>query len=130
MEDVKVLDKLFRLSIPEKDILKVIDRMAEEITRDYKNEEPVFLAVLNGAFVFASDLFKRLSFPCSISFVQLASYRGTSTSGDVKTLIGLNEDLKGKEVVILEDIIDSGTSMQSLLPQLRKMEPKNIKIAS
>ncbi len=130
MEDVKVYDKTFRLSIPEEELFKAIDRMASEITRDYKDKDPIFLAVLNGAFIFASDLFKKLSFPCSISFVKLASYHGTSTSGSVKKLIGLNEDLKGREIIILEDIIDSGLSMKTLIPQIEELNPVNIRIAS
>ena len=130
MEDVKVHDKTFRLSIPEKEILGAIDRMAEELYRDYSDKDPIFIAVLNGAFIFASDLFKVLKFPCSISFIKLASYQGTSTTGNVKQLIGLNEDLTNREVIILEDIIDSGISMQNLLPQLNELNPVNIRIAS
>lgn len=130
MEDVKVYDKTFRLSIPEEELLMAIDGMASEITKDYKDKDPVFLAVLNGVFIFASDLFKRLNFPCSISFVKLASYQGTATSGNVKKLIGLNEDLKGREVIILEDIIDTGLSMKTLIPQIEELNPVNIRIAS
>lgn len=130
MEDVKVYDKIFRLTIPEKEILATIDRMAEELTRDYSDKDPVFLAVLNGAFVFASDLLKKINFPCSISFVKLASYRGTATSGKVKNLIGLNEDLRGRDIVIIEDIIDSGTSMKYLLSILKELKPANIRLAS
>ena len=130
MEDVKVYDKIFRLSIHEKEILDAVDRIADGLNRDYHGKDPVFLAVLNGAFVFASDLLKKINFPCSVSFVKLASYRGTSTSGNVKNLIGLNEDLKGREIVIIEDIIDSGTSMKYLLAELRELGALNIRIAS
>ncbi len=130
MEDVKVYDKTFRLSIPEKEILEAIKNMAQEINRDYKDKDPVFLAVLNGAFVFASDLLKEISFPCAISFVKLASYSGSSSTGKVKDLIGLNEDLRGKEIIIIEDIIDSGISMKYLLAMLEEMKPLNIRIAS
>jgi hypoxanthine phosphoribosyltransferase len=130
MEDVKVFDKTFRLTIPEKEILGTVDRMASEINRDCLGKDPVFLAVLNGAFVFASDLLKKIDFPCSISFVKLASYQGTSSSGQVKSLIGLNEDLKDREIIIIEDIIDSGTSMKYLLAELKGYNPVSIRIAS
>lgn len=130
MDVVKVHDKTFRLSIPEEKIMEAVDSLARQISLDYSDKDPLFLAVLNGAFVFASDLFKRISFPCSISFVKIASYAGTSTTGNVKRLIGLNEDLKGREIVIIEDIIDSGTSMKYLLEELKKLNPLNIRIAS
>jgi hypoxanthine phosphoribosyltransferase len=130
MDVVKVHDKTFRLSIPEEKIMEAVDSMAQQISRDYSDKDPVFIAVLNGAFVFASDLLKRINFPCSISFVKIASYAGTSTTGNVKSLIGLNEDLEGKNIVVIEDIIDSGTSMKYLLEELKKMNPLNIRIAS
>ena len=130
MEDVKVFDKTFRLSIPENEILGAVDRIADELNREYFHKDPIFLAVLNGAFVFASDLLKKIDFPCSVSFVKLASYRGTETTGKVKNLIGLNEDLIGREIIIIEDIIDSGISMKYLLAELREMKPLNIRIAS
>lgn len=130
MEDVKVFDKTFRLSIPERNILDAVDQIAKDLNRDLKDRDPLFIAVLNGAFIFASDLFKVLNFPCSISFVKLASYHGTSSSGNVKKLIGLNEDIEGREIVILEDIVDTGTSMKSLIAQLEELKPVNIRIAS
>ena len=130
MEDVKVFDKTFRLSIPEAEIFEAIERMSVDLTNDLKDSDPLFIAVLNGAFIFASDLFKNLDFPCSISFVKLASYQGTSSTGKVKKIIGLDEDIEGREIVILEDIVDTGTSMKSLIAQLEDLKPVNIRIAS
>lgn len=130
MENVKVFDKTFQLSIPEHKILETVDRLAAEITRDVDGKDPVFIAVLNGAFVFASDLMKRLDMPCSISFVKMASYTGTSSSGRVSELIGLNEDLRNREVIVLEDIIDTGFTMEILISRLKELGPANIRIAS
>jgi len=130
MDIVKVFDKTFRLSIPERDILDAVDRIAGNLNRDFHGKDPLFIAVLNGAFIFASDLFKRLDFPCSISFVKLASYEGSESSGLVKKIIGLNESIQGREVVVIEDIIDTGISMKSMIRQLEELGPENIHIAS
>lgn len=130
MEKVKILDKTFELSIREQDILDAVDRIAMDINKDLKDKDPLFIAVLNGAFIFASDLFKRLDFPCSISFVKLASYGGTESSGQIKKLIGLNEDIRGREVVVIEDIVDTGLSMRNILNQLEELGAINIHIAS
>ncbi len=129
-DTIKILDKEFVPSLTEGEILFNIEKMAQAITHDLENEDPLFLGILNGSFLFAAELFKRLSFPCQISFLKLASYQGSSTTGKVKRLIGLNEDLKDRTVVILEDIVDTGITMEHIKKQLIGYEPKQIKIAT
>jgi len=97
---------------------------------DLAEKDVLFLGILNGAFMFASDLLKRITFTCSISFLKLVSYKGTSSAGSVNRLIGLNEDIAGKTVVILEDIIDSGLTIENTMKQLKGYEPEEIKIAA
>ncbi|MBN2892045.1 MAG: hypoxanthine phosphoribosyltransferase [Bacteroidales bacterium] len=130
MKTVQVLDKKFYLSISHEQIQVAITKVAEQMNEDLKNEDVIFLGILNGAFLFAADLFKQINFDTQISFLKVASYSGTSTSGTVKRLIGLNEDIENKTVVVLEDIIDSGITMEYLLKQLKGYDPKEIKIAT
>ena len=130
MEKVQVLDKTFRIYIPAAEIAKRVGEIAQELSRDYARKNPLFLAVLNGAFMFSSDLFKCVNIPAEISFVKVASYEGTDTTGSVSELIGLNEDIEGRHVVILEDIIDTGGSMYSLLNTLEAKKPASVAIAS
>jgi hypoxanthine phosphoribosyltransferase len=127
---VEVLDKKFRLSIPSSKIQDAINNIAQKMNQDLKDEDVIFLGILNGSFMFASDLIKRIDFPCHISFLKVASYSGTSTSGTVKRLIGINENIEGKTVVILEDIVDTGKTLEDLLKQLIGYEPKKILIAT
>ncbi|MBT3242325.1 MAG: hypoxanthine phosphoribosyltransferase [Bacteroidetes bacterium] len=130
MNEVKVLDKTFRKSISHDKIMETVARMAADMDRDLMGKDPLFLSILNGAFIFSSDLFKMLQMPCTISFVKFASYAGDSSTGKVKELIGLSEDLKGRNIVILEDIIDTGLTMQQFLPVLEKKKPASVRIAS
>ncbi len=130
MSEIKVLDKKFRVSIPAADIQKRVKELAEEINTDLKEQDVVFIVILNGAFMFASDLYKHTTLESKISFLKLASYEGTISTGKVKQLIGLNESLDGKTVVILEDIVDTGHTLDSIQKQLSGFEPKEIKIAS
>ncbi len=130
MDRVTVNGKSFRMSIPESDILREVDRVAAEINRDMDGANPIFLCVLNGAFMFAADLMKRVSIPCEISFVKLSSYNGTQSTGDVRQLIGLSDSLRGRNVIIVEDIVDSGLTMLHLLDLIREHEPKDVKICS
>ncbi len=127
---VQILDKTFVQSISACQISEAVQRMARQICEDLRHEDPVFLVVLNGAFMFASDLMKQLDFPSTLTFVKFASYQGTSSSGKVKELIGLAEEIKGRTVVILEDIIDTGLTMQQMLQNLYPQKPKEIRIAS
>ena len=130
MDKIKVRDREFTVSIPEAKILQRVAEVAAQINNDLKNENPLFLAVLNGSFVFAADLMRCMEMPCEISFVRMASYEGTSSTGKVKQLIGLKEEIKGRTVVIVEDIIDSGLTMKNLLATLEEKQPKDIRIAA
>lgn len=130
MQTIVVKDKTFRLSIPAKELEEAVIRIADEINRDLAGKNPVFLVILNGAFIFAADLYRRISFASEISFVKLASYSGTSTTSEVRELIGINEQLKGRTVVILEDIIDTGTTMQYLMNKLEYLGVKEIFLAA
>ena len=130
MESIQIKDKKFAISITEEQILKEVDRVAEEINRDLKDKNPLFLSVLNGSFMFTADLMKRITIPCEISFVKLASYQGISSTGKITEVIGVNEDICGRCVVIVEDIVDTGLTMQRLLETLGTRNPKEIHIAS
>lgn len=129
-ERVTINGKTFKKSISQQEILEQVRRVADEINRDMLDEEPIFLCVLNGAFMFASDLMKYVTVPSEISFVKLSSYSGTESTGQVRQLIGLSDDLKGRTVVIVEDIIDTGLTMLRLLDMIREYEPKQVRICS
>lgn len=130
MDKIMVRDRQFSVSIPEEKIKKRVAQVAAQISDDLKDQHPLFLAVLNGSFVFAADLMRGITTPCEISFVRMASYEGTSSTGAVKQLIGLKEDIKDRTVVIVEDIIDSGLTMQHLLNLLVEKQPRAIHIAA
>jgi hypoxanthine phosphoribosyltransferase len=130
MKTVQVKDKKFAVSIPEEVIQQGVSRIAERINHDMADKDPLFIAVLNGAFMFAADLFKRITIPCQISFVKLASYEGVCSTGKVKEVIGLNEDLVDRTIVIVEDIVDTGLTMQRLLETIGTRHPKEIHIAA
>ena len=130
MSRVKLLDREFELSIPEEKILKAVDQIAEKMNRDLEGKNPLMICVLNGSFMFASDLMKRIDVPCEISFVKLSSYEGTGTTGKIKQLIGLNEDIKGRTVVLLEDIVDTGLTIANTVKQVSEMGPAEVKVAT
>lgn len=131
MKTVTLHDKTFRLLLSAADIDRAIAGMAERMNRELRDARPLFLVILNGAFMFASDLIKQITVPgTQISFVKVASYSGTRSSGEVRELIGLNEDLAGRTVIILEDIIDTGRSMAHLLDHLRGKHPDRLLIAT
>ena len=130
MSVIRIKDKTFTTFITEDKILKEVSRVADEINRDLEGTEPLFLSVLNGSFMFTADLMKRINIPCEISFVKLASYQGTSSTGKVKELVGLNESIEGRTVVIVEDIIDTGFTMERLVETLRSKNPKDVRIAT
>ena len=130
MKTITVKDKLFSLSIDSSEIQKSIEKVAININKDYKNEIPLFIVVLNGSFMFAADLFRKIEVPCEISFMKVTSYQGMQTTQDVKILIGLNEDIKGRKVVIVEDIIDTGITIENLIAQIKQYDPEDIKIAT
>jgi hypoxanthine phosphoribosyltransferase len=116
--NIEIGGKHFEIFLSAEEIQRKIDELAETLNRDYLGKTPVFLSVLNGAFMFSSDLLKRINFPCEIHFVKLSSYHGTESSGKVKELLGLNVDLKGRDVIVLEDIVDTGLTMKMLLGKL------------
>ena len=127
---VKIKDKTFKTSIPEAEILKKVQVVADRINKDYEGKTPVFLAVLNGSFIFAADLMRMITVPSEISFVKYASYEGTSYTGSMKTLMGINQELEGRHVVIVEDIVDSGFTMAHMIEELKKKNPASIEICS
>lgn len=130
MDKIKILDKSFSLFLDKKKIKSSISEIARTINTDYSGKNPLFLTVLNGAFMFASELFQHLDIDCEISFVKLASYQGTDTTGNVKKLIGLNEQIKNKHVIIVEDIVDTGITIDKIRAQLEQDKPASIKVAS
>lgn len=130
METLQVKDKKFAVSIPEREILRQVKRVAEEINRDLVETEPLFLAVLNGAFMFAADLMKEVKLPSEIQFIKLASYEGTTSTGSITEMIGLSVSVEGRDVVIVEDIIDSGLTMKHLIETLQQKNPRSISICS
>ena len=127
---VQVHDRYFEPFIPEEAIQKEVERLAMEMNRDLAGKDPIFLGILNGAFMFASDLYKQLTFPCQITFLKLASYSGTKSTGSVKQLIGINRDLKDRVVVVLEDIVDTGVTLETIIRQLSGYEPEEIRVAT
>ena len=130
MSTVKVHDKQFEVYLPEAVILERVKAIAEQISRDYAGRKPLFIAILNGSFMFASDLFKQLRIEAELCFIKLASYKGMKSSGNVVTSIGLDDDLFGKEVIIVEDIVDTGKTLHHFLPKLLHQQPKSLKIAT
>jgi hypoxanthine phosphoribosyltransferase len=129
MATIKVKDKDFEISIDASAIDTVVQRIAAEINRDYEGKNPLFLAILNGSFVFAADLIRKITIPCQISFVKLASYSGTTSTEEVRELIGLNEEIRGRHLVVVEDIVDTGMTLDKLLKDLQKFEPASVRLA-
>ncbi|MFP4555674.1 MAG: hypoxanthine phosphoribosyltransferase [Bacteroidales bacterium] len=131
METVKLWDKYFRVSYPASEIKADIERLAKDINNDLKSEtRPLFISVLNGSFIFTADIIRLIEFPCEVSFIKLASYEGTESTGAVSELIGLTENIEGRTIVILEDIVDTGITLGKLIDTLKKKNPKSIKIAT
>jgi len=127
---ITIKDKQFKPFISQKQIADAVSIVAGKINTELKNDQPVFLVVLNGSFMFAGDLLKEVTIPCEISFIKVASYHGTSSSGSVSELIGLTEDLSGRTVVIVEDIVDTGVTLEKLITVLNRKKVKQIKVAS
>ncbi len=130
MSSIQVKDKLFDLFIPESEILEAVQRVANQISKDVRSENPLFICVLNGAFMFASDLIKRLDFPCEVTFIRLKSYQGTTTDGQVKEVHGLIEPVSGRNVVIIEDIIDTGHTISQLIQTISQDNPASLRVAT
>jgi hypoxanthine phosphoribosyltransferase len=130
MSAIQVKDKKFIPYLTAAQIDEQIKRLGAEINKDYEGKNPLFIAILNGSFMFASDLFKELTVAAEICFIKLASYKGTRSTGHVITSIGLDESLKERHVVILEDIVDTGKTLNEFLPQLRDQQPASLKIVA
>lgn len=130
MHSIKVHDKEFEPYISAEKINLEVSRVANQINNDYENKKPLFIAILNGAFIFASDLFKKITIEAEICFIKLASYKGTKSTGHVITSIGLDIDLKDRHIIILEDIVDTGNTLHQFLPQLYNQQPSSLKIAA
>jgi hypoxanthine phosphoribosyltransferase len=130
MELLKVHDKQFKPYISAEEINEQVKRIAAEINTDYKDRKPLFIAILNGAFMFASDLFKEITIEAEICFIKLASYKGVASTGQVVTAIGLDVDIVGREVIIIEDVIDTGKTLSHFLPQLKHHHPSSLKVAA
>ncbi len=127
---IQLNDKSFDVFIQEKEILKEISDLANRINTDYKGQEVTFIAILNGAFMFAADLLKSITIPCEISFVKVSSYHGTTSTGRVDELIGLNTDLENKHVIILEDIVDTGITIDKIITLLGSESLKSVKVCT
>lgn len=130
MSVVQILDKKFKTSIPASEIKERVKAVAERINNDLKDKNPLFLAVLNGSFIFAADLMREITIPCEISFVKLASYQGTTSTGKITEVIGINEELSGRCIVIVEDIVDTGLTMKRMLETLGTRSPAEIHICT
>ena len=130
MATITVHDKQFETYLSDEVIQEQVKRIAEQINKDYAGKRPLFIAILNGSFMFASDIFKQLSLEAEICFIKLASYKGMKSSGKVVSTIGLEEDIFGKDVIIVEDIVDTGKTLHHFLPKLLHQQPKSLKIAT
>jgi hypoxanthine phosphoribosyltransferase len=130
MAMIKVHDRSFDVYLPEATIQEKVKEIASKINTDFEGRRPLFIAVLNGSFMFASDLFKQLTIEAELCFIKLASYKGMKSSGNVVTSIGLEADLFGRDVIIVEDIVDTGKTLHEFLPKLMHQQPRTLKIAT
>ena len=129
MNSIKVLDKEFVPYLSEKEIQEKITVLAIQLNKDYAGKRPIFLSILNGSFLFTADLFKQITIEAEVCFIKLASYKGMSSSGNVITAIGLEANVSGRDIIILEDIIDTGKTLHHYLPQLISSSPASVKVA-
>lgn len=127
---MKIKDLEFSEFISESKVLDSVQSLAERISNDYSTLSPVFLPVLNGSFMFASDLIKRISIPSRVSFVKVSSYHGTNSSGQLKTLVGLDESLFGQHVIIVEDIVDTGFTLEKIITELKSLGVKSVEVVA
>ncbi|HSH50353.1 MAG TPA: hypoxanthine phosphoribosyltransferase [Bacteroidales bacterium] len=131
MKQIKLKDKVFKVSIPSDKIQQSVTEIAHKINQDYKNKNiPLFISVLNGSFMFTADLLKQIYFDCEITFLKLSSYQGTSTTGNVTQLIGINEKISGRDIIVLEDIVDTGITLEQIVKELNKFGANSVKITT
>ena len=130
MSRVKIKDKTFETSMTEAEIKQRVKELAQQMSRELEGKNPLFLAVLNGAFIFAADLMREMTIPCEISFVKLASYQGTTSTGTIHEVIGINEDLSGRAVVIVEDIVESGLTIKRMMEQIGTRHPASVQVCT
>ena len=130
MSRITIKDKTFETSIPAVEIHQRVKALAAQMSRELAGKNPLFLAVLNGSFVFAADLMREMTIPCEISFVKLASYQGTTSTGKIKEVIGINEDLAGRTIVIVEDIVETGTTMKRMIETLGTRNPASVHVCT
>lgn len=126
---IQVHDKFFVPYLTEVQIIEKVKELAQRINIEYKDKKPLFISILNGSFMFSADLFKLITIDAEICFIKLASYKGTRSSGQIITAIGLDTDLKGRDIIVLEDIIDTGKTLNQFLPQVYNQQPSSLKIA-
>jgi hypoxanthine phosphoribosyltransferase len=130
MKQVTIEDKTFGIYIQDQEIQLAIQTIANEMNVHYADKKPIFISVLNGAFMFTADLLKKIEVPCELSFIKLSSYSGTTSTGTVKEIVGLQEEIAGRDVIVIEDIIDTGITMQKIILQLELKNPASIRIAT
>ena len=123
-----IKDKSFDLFIKEESINKRVKELADQISSDYKDKDPIFIPILNGAFLFAAELIKEITIPCQLSFVKVSSYAGTESTGTIKQLYGLDENIKNRNLIIVDDIVDTGLTMQTVVEQIKKLNPASIEV--
>jgi len=127
---IKVKDQTFELLLSEDEIKVKINAIAHQISQDYQEKKPLFIAVLNGSFIFAADLFREISIPAEISFIRMASYEGTTSSGEIKQILGLSDNIFQRDIIIVEDIIDSGLTMEKILEHFNERGAKSVEVCS
>lgn len=130
MERITIKDKTFELTIKESEILKSVDKIALQIKEDYADKNPLFVVVLSGAFVFASDLLRHMTFPCQFAFTKFTSYDGTNSTGKIVEQLPVCENINGRHIIIIEDIVETGYSMKYLLSRLNEYEPASVEICA
>ena len=130
MKEVQILDKTFTVMIDETTIVNRIKSISAQLTEEYAGKNPIFIGVLNGAFLFLADLFKGINTPCEISFIRVTSYSGTKSTGEMKNVFGLKESISDRHVIIIEDIVDTGETMKYLFDELKKQNPASLKLAT
>ena len=130
MNRITVKDKTFEVSMTEAQIKARVKELAQKISRDMEGKNPLLLPVLNGAFIFAADLMREMTIPCEVSFVKLASYQGTTSTGTIHEVLGINEDLSGRHIIIVEDIVESGLTIKRMVEQLGTRGPASVSICT